>query len=142
MIATAVSFVFGLDLFINNVNEQNKALAQQREDWRENIYKPYSENVDQVKVKIFQSRWNDDGDLGLILDTDMDIKKTYTGVRSFSFYDTSDKQDKGYVMLKDFGKRAELPEGLDLLPLRLKFSSQYELTEVFLPRKYIQSSKN
>jgi len=142
-VGTLVAGIYMFMITLNDtVDEKKVLLFEQQKDWRENIYKPYVEQVDQVKVKIFQSRWNPSGNLDLILETAMNGRKTFSDIQEFSFYDATDPDDKGYVILKDFGEEIDIPYDKNTLDLKLFFSTQYQVKEVFLPRQFIESSKN
>lgn len=89
----------------NNYNERYPEL---KKTWIQESFLPYLKSLDEIKIPIFQSKWNNEGKLDIILDTDK-YKKTLSGITDFEFYDTSNPNDKGYVIFKNLGNLDDFP---------------------------------
>lgn len=101
--------------------------------WVQDVFLPYFESLEEIKIPIFQSKWNNKGNIDLILDTDT-YKKTQSDIPDFEFYETTDPQDKGYIIIKDLGNVNDFPsESL--------ISDIYEpvvLVDTFLPKRELE----
>lgn len=103
-------------------------------EWKHNIFTSYYEGLEEIKVPIFQTNWNNEGKVNVILDTDT-YPKTFSGIRDFQHYVTDDLNDKGYVLLKDLGNINDFP--LDS-GVRNKYNS-IELVDIFLPKRELET---
>lgn len=95
------------------MNNYNESYPELKQAWKQDSFLPYLQSLDEIKVPIFQSKWNNEGKLDLILDTDK-YKKTLTGIQNFDFYNSSNPDDKGYVLIKDLGNLDDFPVSSDV----------------------------
>ncbi|MFX3643536.1 MAG: hypothetical protein ACE3L7_33595 [Candidatus Pristimantibacillus sp.] len=105
-------FLFSITQVIQ-MNNYNESYPELKQAWKHESFLPYLQSLDEIKVPIFQSKWNNEGKLDLILDTDK-YKKTLTGIQNFDFYDSFNPDDKGYVLIKDLGNLDDFPVSSDV----------------------------
>lgn len=126
-----VVFYFTAQKFFNDMD-----LPEQRATWVKETFTPYLDSLEKIRVPIFQKRWNEQGEIDILLDTN-EHKKNFNGITDFQYYESTNPNDLGYVYIKDIGNLDDFPEQANIS----LYYDRYLLDSVFLPKRPLDSIK-
>ncbi|WP_338709194.1 hypothetical protein [Paenibacillus amylolyticus] len=135
IVVMSVTLLFDIAVVLPKLWEENryeKELPEIRETWVKEMFNPYVESLEKVKISILQSKWNEEGAIDVLLDTNK-YKKNLNGITDFQYYESTDPNDEGYIYIKDLGNIEDFPKDFSI---KMSYGSTL-IDSVHIPKKKI-----